>query len=105
MLTLCDWRLALAAYSYEIGKPIMSDDTYDRLAKMAGERDTELPGFSDITGQWVNRMDKGQLDVILKTALSYNRGYSDLHHIAIADALKGLGVQFCCCRADIVCYD
>jgi len=104
MLTLCDWQLAIAALAYEHGQPSMSDDTYDRLAQLAGQRGTELPGFSDITGQWVHRMDVQELYKIWQTALSYNEGKDDLHAPAIIDALREHGVEFGCCQAGGQCW-
>ncbi len=98
MLTLCDWRLALAAWAYENNlKPIMSDSEYDRLSEDAIVRDTELPGFLPYTGQWVKGMDHRFLQRLHLKAQRYNEGRTDLHHPSIRQALIDLGISYYCC--------
>lgn len=106
MLSLCDWRLALAAfvYEYEVGRPIMSDGEYDRLSEDAVVRNTQLPDFLPYTGQWVKGMDQHVLAELYIQAMKYNAGRDDLHHPAIRQALDDFGISYTCCN-ELPCYD
>ncbi len=98
MLTLCDWRLALAAWAYENDhKPVMSDMEYDRLSEDAIVRDTKLPDFLPYTGQWIKGMKHKQLQKLYFQAMKYNAGRDDLHHPAIRRALVDLYISYTCC--------
>ncbi len=98
-LTLCDWQLAIAAHVYESGgRPIMTDQGYDRMSKAAAERRTRLPGFLDYTGTWVDGMDREQLAALYEAAMAENRGCADLHPPAIQHALDALGCRYTCCN-------
>ena len=97
-LTLCDWELAIAAHVYERGgSPTMTDQCYDRMSRSAKERGTNLPGFEDYTGSWIDSMDRDLLDKLYDWAMALNRGWSDLHGPAIKAALDKYGVEYTCC--------
>lgn len=98
ILTVCDWHLAVAAHAYEAGHtPIMSDMTYDILSRTAAKRGTQLPGFADYTGSWVDLMDREVLEAIRVEALTDNNGRQDVHPPAIRRALDKLGLDYMCC--------
>lgn len=104
--TLCEWQLAIAAYAYETtDRPTLSDNSYDRMAQLIGERGSTLPGFTDITGQWVHNMDAHLLGKLLTYALSINDGKEDLHGPAVKAALDKHGVAYTCCHSDFNCWD
>lgn len=108
--TLCEWEVALGAWSYEMtGRATMTDATYDRMCQSIGARGSSLPGFSDMTGQWVHNMDMDILKNVCEYAWSINDGKDDLHAPAIKAALDHYGQKYRCCMAGgpdgFNCYD
>jgi hypothetical protein len=105
VLTLCEWELALAAWAYEMtDRPTMSDNTYDFLSKLLAARGSNLPGFSDMTGQWVHNMDMDLLEKVCRYAWSNNKGNDDLHQPAVKAALDKYEQQYKCCLS-FNCWD
>lgn len=106
VLTICEWEVALAAWAYETtGRVTMSDNSYDALCKGVGDRGSSIPGFSDMTGQWVHNLDMEVLEKVCNYAWSGNRGYDDLHLPAIKDALDSFGIKYKCCFDSYNCWD
>lgn len=99
-LTVCDWELVLAAYSYENGlKLSMSDSSYDILSREAATRGTTIPGFGSDTGMWVHNFDQELLKKLYELSLWMNGGNSDLHGPAVKAALDSLRIPYSCCKS------
>jgi hypothetical protein len=106
VLTICEWELAIAAWAYEMtGRVTMSDNTYDALAKSLGERGSNIPGFADMTGQWVHNLDMDMLEKLCKYAWSINRGYDDLHQPAVKESLDKYSQKYKCCIKSFNCWE
>lgn len=106
VLTICEWELAIAAWAYEMtGRVTMSDNSYDALCKSLADRGSNIPGFADMTGQWVHNMDMDLLEKICNYAWAGNRGQDDLHMPAVKDALDKYGVEYKCCLSNFNCWD
>ncbi len=102
-LSLCEWELAIAAYAYEIAAhPIMSDSTFDTLAKMVLV--SNIPEFDASTGQWVYNLDLELLGIVYHNCRTQYPQQQDVSGATIAGALERLGVPYTCCTSPLGCW-
>lgn len=102
-LSLCEWELAIAAYAYEIvDRPIMSDQTFDALAKLVLV--SNIPEFSADTGQWVHNLDLDLLSVVYHGCCNEHPKTQEISGATIQGVLAKLGIPHYCCASPTGCW-